>query len=54
MDPFKVIEPEKLYHFRFQNIFEIYLFMGGQKEALYAQAENDINELLVSINEELN
>ncbi len=53
MDPFEVMEPEKLYHFRFQNIFEIYLHMGGQKEAQYAQAESDIEALIHSIKEEL-
>ncbi len=53
MDPFEVMEPEKLYHFRFQNIFEIYLLMGGQKEAQYAHAESDIEALIHSIKEEL-
>ncbi len=54
MDPFEVMEPDKLYHFRFQNIFEIYLHMVGAKETKYAQAESDIEALILSIREELN
>lgn len=53
MNPFKVMEPDKLYNFRFLNIFEIYSHMSREKEVKYAQAENDITTLVKSIEEEL-
>lgn len=54
IEPFKVMEVDKIYHFRFQNIFEIYLHMSNEKEVKYAEAEKAINSLINFINKELN
>lgn len=53
MKPFEVMKPERLYNFKFDNIFEIYLLMASEKEANYAQAENDIKAIIESIENEL-
>lgn len=49
MDPFEVMDPGKLYNFRFQNIFQIYIHMSNEKETNYAQAQNHIEKLIKSI-----
>lgn len=53
INPFKVMLPESLYTYRFQNNFEIYIRIGNEKEELYTRAENEIQELLKSLRSEL-
>lgn len=50
---YNILLSNKLYNFRFQNVFEIYSHMAGEKKDKYAQAENDITTLVKSIEEEL-
>ncbi len=53
ISPFKVMQPEKLYNFRFENIFEIYVLMSDEKETNYAQAQIDIEKLIKLIENEI-
>jgi len=54
INPMKVIQPEALYNYKFHNIIEFFIKIGNEKEGLYKQAENDLNNLIHFLEEELN
>ncbi|MDH3698094.1 MAG: DUF6090 family protein [Flavobacteriaceae bacterium] len=51
--PFQVMQPEKLYNYKFQNDIEILIKIGKEKDELYERAETDINSLINLLEEEL-
>ena len=54
LKPFSVIQKEALYNFKFQNTLQIFIHILNEKEELYNEAENDLNHLIISLEEELN
>lgn len=53
MNPLEVMQPEALYNYKFRNNIEFFIKIGNEKEGLYEQAENDLNNLIISLEEEL-
>lgn len=52
--PLQVIQPEKLYNYKFHNDIVIFIKIGTEKETLYSQAESILNDLVNSLKKELN
>jgi len=53
-NPLQVIHQEKLYDYQFQNDIEIFIKIGIEKDGLYKQAEQNINQLINSLESEIN
>ena len=51
--PFKVMQPDSLYSYRYQNILELYLSISREKDSLYHSAEMQIDGLMKAIEKEL-
>lgn len=54
LKPFRVIQKEALYNYKFHNTLQIFIHILDEKEGLYKKAENDLNHLIISLEEELN
>jgi len=44
--PFMVMQPEKLYNYKFQNDIELLIKIGEEKDGLYERGEKDILDLI--------
>ena len=53
LKPFRVIQKEALYNYRFHNTLQIFIHILNEKEGLYKKAEKDLNHLINSLEEEL-
>ena len=54
LKPFRVIQKEALYNYKFHNTLQIFIHILNEKEGLYKRAENGLNHLIISLEEELN
>jgi hypothetical protein len=53
LNPFQVIKPEALYSYQFQNTIEGFIHIGEEKDGLYEQAEKNLDNLIISLEKEL-
>jgi hypothetical protein len=51
--PFKVMQPDGLYDYKFHNDFEFIIKIGIEKDGLYERGESEINVLINLLEEEL-
>ncbi len=54
MRPMQIMRADKLYEYEFQNDIEIMIKIGYEKEGLYEQAENDLNNLISLLKKNVN
>jgi len=54
LKPFRVIQKEALYNYKFHNTLQIFIHILNEKEGLYKRAEKGLNHLIISLEEELN
>jgi len=52
--PFQIMMPEQLYNYKFHNDIEFMIKIGVEKDELYKQTENDLNDLINLLEMELN
>ncbi len=52
-NPLKIMHPEELYTYKFQNDIEILINLGIEKDGLYEQCENDLINLIHLLDDEL-
>ena len=53
LSPVKVMDANALYNFRFQNTLDLFLYISMEKDSLYHVAESDINDLILSLETEI-
>jgi len=53
LNPFQVMQPMKLYDYKFHNYIGIFIKLGIEKDGLYGQAEKDILALIGLLEKEV-
>jgi len=51
--PFDVKKPKSLYTYQFNNIFQVFIRLGEEKNGLYEDAVEQLNMLIVAMKNEL-
>ena len=51
--PFEIKQPKSLYSYQFNNVFQIYIRLGEEKDGLYKEAEEKLNKLIKAMENEL-
>ncbi len=51
--PLKVIKPKALYYYEFHNNVQFFIRIANEKDDIYEQTENDLNNLIISLENEL-
>ena len=51
--PFQVMDVRGLYDFRFQNLIEVFIFIMEEKDMVYGQAVEDLNNIIDLLSEKL-
>lgn len=52
-NPVRVVNPEALFNYQFQNSFDILIYIMMEKSGVYARAKDEINSLIDLIDQEL-